>query len=325
MTKSGGTETMARKGWTQFLILLAILVVVALLSMGVGPSWVSPLRIYKVRLPRVMLGIFAGSSLALIGASLQGILQNPLADPYILGVSSGAAFGAALAMVLRIGSSLFTPIFGFMGAILAIIAVYNLARSQGRMPKDTLLLSGVLVGFFFSALVMLLMVMNQGELHQITYLLMGNLGFIFGARDIPLFVVFVVIVAVCGVIIYSRSREMNLLSLGEEGAKQLGVETEKLKMMVFVTSSLVVGSVVAFCGSIGFIGLVVPHITRLIVGPDHRRLIVGSLFLGATLLLIADAIARTVAPVELPVGVITSLFGVPFFGYLLKRRKSRFD
>jgi len=316
---------MAGKRWPHFLLLSVLLIVVAFLSLGVGPSWVSPMRIYRVRIPRMVLGIFAGSSLALIGAALQGILQNPLADPYILGVSSGAAFGAALAIVLKLASSLFTPIFGFLGAMLAVIAVYNLARSNGRIPKDTLLLSGVLVGFFFSALVMLLMVMAKSELHQITYLLMGNLGFIFGMRDIPLFAVFVALVVVCGVIIYSRSREMNILSLGEEGAMQLGVETEKLKMMIFLTSSIVVGSVVAFCGAIGFIGLVVPHITRIIVGPDHRRLIVASLLLGATLLLIADAIARTVAPVELPVGVITAIFGVPFFGYLLKRRRKRFD
>jgi iron complex transport system permease protein len=240
-------------------------------------------------------------------------------------VSSGAAFGAALAVVLRIGSSLFTPIFGFLGAVLAIIAVYNLARSEGRIPKDTLLLSGVLVGFFFSALVMLLMVMAKSELHQITYLLMGNLGFIFGRRDIPLFIVFAVLAGGCGVLIYSRSREMNILSLGEEGARQLGVETERLKIMVFVTSSLVVGAVVAFCGAIGFVGLIVPHIARILVGPDHRRLIIGSVLLGGTLLLVADAIARTVAPVELPVGVITAIFGVPFFGYLLKRRRRRFD
>lgn len=316
---------MVRKKWTHFLFLSILLVVVAFVSMGIGPSWVSSISIYKVRFPRVVLGIFAGSSLALIGAALQGILKNPLADPYILGVSSGAAFGAALAIVLRIAASLLTPIFGFLGAILAIVAVYSLARSEGRIPKDTLLLSGVLVGFFFSALVMLLMVMAKSELHQITYLLMGNLGFIFGRRDVPVFAAFAMVVIVCGVIIYSRSREMNILSLGEEGARQLGVETEKLKMMVFVTSSLVVGSVVAFCGAIGFIGLMVPHIARIIVGPDHRRLIVASLLLGGTFLLIADAIARTVAPVELPVGVITAIFGVPFFGYLLKRRRTRFD
>jgi iron complex transport system permease protein len=316
---------MSRRWWAQLVLLGVLLVVVAFLSMGVGPSWISPLRIYRVRLPRIILGIFAGSSLALVGASLQGILQNPLADPYILGVSSGAAFGAALAIVLRLASSLLTPLFGFLGAALAIVAVYNLAKSEGRIPKDTLLLSGVLVGFFFSALVMLLMVMARSELHQITYLLMGNLGFIFARRDIPLFGGFVILVSVCGVIIYSRWREMNILSLGEEGARQLGVETERLKMMVFVTSSLVVGAVVAFCGAIGFVGLVVPHITRMLVGPDHKRLIIASVLMGGTLLLVADSIARTAAPVELPVGVITAIFGVPFFGFLLKRRKRQFD
>jgi iron complex transport system permease protein len=314
-----------RKGWLKLLMFLVVLVIVAFISMGVGPSWVSPFKVYSVRLPRILLGVFAGSSLALIGASLQGILRNPLADPYILGVSSGAAFGAALSIVLRIGSSLLTPVFGFLGAILAIAAVYNLARSDGRIPMDTLLLSGVLVGFFFSALVMLLMVMAGRELHQITYLLMGNLGFIFARKDIPLFVVFVILVAICGIVLYSRSREMNILSIGEEGARQLGVETEKLKMTVFIASSLVVGAVVAFCGSIGFVGLVVPHISRMIVGPDHRRLIIASLLLGSTLLLISDAIARTVAPVELPVGVITAIFGVPFFAYLLKKRRRKFD
>jgi iron complex transport system permease protein len=216
-------------------------------------------------------------------------------------------------------------VFGFLGAVLAIVSVYNLAKSGGRIPKDTLLLSGVLVGFFFSALVMLLMVMAKSELHEIIYLLMGNLGFIFARRDIPLFAVFASIVGICGVVIYSRSREMNILSLGEEGARQLGVETERLKMMVFVTSSLVVGAVVAFCGAIGFVGLIIPHITRMLVGPDHRRLLVASVLLGGIFLLVADAIARTAAPVELPVGVITAIFGVPFFGFLLKKRRRQFD
>ncbi len=189
------------------------------------------------------------------------------------------------------------------------------------MPRDTLLLTGVLVGFFFSSLVTLTLVLRGEELRRITYLLMGNLGFIFTQRDLPLFFFFAGLVLICSFVIYAYSRELNLLALGEEGAMQMGVEAEALKKILFFASALSIGAVVAFCGAIGFVGLIVPHVTRILVGPDHRILLPASFLMGAIFVLLADAIARTVAPVELPVGVVTSLFGVPFFIYLLRKRK----
>jgi iron complex transport system permease protein len=263
----------------------------------------------------VILGIFAGSNLAIVGAALQGILLNPLADPYILGISSG------LAIVLGVSASFTSPILGFLGALLSIYLVYHLARFDGRIPRDTLLLTGVLVGFFFSSLVTLTLVLRGEELRRITYLLMGNLGFIFTRSDLLLFGFFFTLVLTCSIIIYSYSRELNLLTLGEEGAMQLGVEAEPLKKILFLASAISIGGVVAFCGAIGFVGLIVPHVTRILVGPDHRILLPASFLMGAIFVLVADTVARTVTPMELPVGVVTSLFGVPFFVYLLRKER----
>lgn len=302
-------------------VLLLVFLLVFLFALGIGPTRPSIQKILQVRLPRVILGIFAGSSLAIVGAALQGILLNPLADPYILGISSGAAFGVALAIVLGIATSVTIPILGFLGALLSIFLVFHLARFEGRMSRDTLLLTGVLVGFFFSSLVTLTLVLRGEELRRITYLLMGNLGFIFTQRDLPIFFFFAGLVLICSFLIYAYSRELNLLALGEEGAMQMGVEAEALKKILFFASALSIGAVVAFCGAIGFVGLIVPHVTRILVGPDHRILLPASFLMGAIFVLLADAIARTVAPVELPVGVVTSLFGVPFFIYLLRKRK----
>jgi iron complex transport system permease protein len=214
------------------------------------------------------------------------------------------------------------PLFSFAGALIAIFAVYSLASFKGRIPKDTLLLAGVLVGFFFSALVMLTMVLGGRELHSIVYMLMGHLGVVFHRRLIIPFTIFAVVSVLVFIVSYVHGRELNILSLGEERAVELGVESEKLKKTVFLVSSLSIGVTVAFCGQIGFVGLVIPHIGRLLFGPDHRILIPSSLLLGATLLIIADMVARSVAPFEIPVGVVTALFGVPFFAYLLRKRMS---
>jgi iron complex transport system permease protein len=304
-----------------FGVLLFVFFLVVLFALGIGPTRITIQKMVQVRLPRVILGIFAGSNLAIVGAALQGILLNPLADPYILGISSGAAFGAAFAIVLGISTSFTSPILGFLGALLSIYLVYHLARFDGRIPRDTLLLTGVLVGFFFSSLVTLTLVLRGEELRRITYLLMGNLGFIFTRTDLLLFGFFFALVLTCSVIIYSYSRELNLLTLGEEGAMQLGVEAESLKKILFLASAVSIGGVVAFCGAIGFVGLIVPHVTRILVGPDHRILLPASFLMGAIFVLIADTIARTVSPMELPVGVVTSLFGVPFFVYLLRKER----
>ena len=302
-------------------LLILLFLLTSVLSLGIGPTRISYEKVLQVRLPRVVLGIFAGSSLAIVGSALQGILLNPLADPYILGISSGAAFGASLSIVLGFATSIASPILGFLGALISILLVYQLARVEGRIPRDTLLLTGVLVGFFFSSLVTLTLVLRGEELRRITYLLMGNLGFVFIKRDLILFILFSGIVLFSSIIIYAHSRELNLLTLGEEGAMELGVDAEVLKKNLFFLSSLSIGAVVAFCGAIGFVGLIVPHVSRILVGPDHRILLPASFLLGSIFVLLADTLARTASPMELPVGVVTSLFGVPFFFYLLRKKK----
>ncbi len=320
----------------RYLILVLLLGFISLLSLGVGPVFIPPQKVilslfsreetfarrivFDLRFPRLMLSILAGANLGMVGASLQGILLNPLADPYILGVASGASFGTALPLALGIRNMEIIPLFSFAGALVAIFAVYSMASFKGRIPKDTLLLAGVLVGFFFSSLVMLTMVLGGKELHSIVYMLMGYLGVVFHHRLIIPFVIFAFVSVVVFAINYFHARELNILSLGEERAAELGVESEKLKKTVFFVSSLSIGVTVAFCGQIGFVGLVIPHIGRLLFGSDHRILIPCSLLLGASLLIVADMVARSVAPFEIPVGVVTALFGVPFFAYLLRTR-----
>lgn len=322
----------------RYSILILLLGLISLLSLAVGPVFILPQKVllaffsreetfvrrivFDLRFPRLMLSILAGANLGMVGAALQGILLNPLADPYILGVASGASFGTALALVSGLRNMEIIPLFSFAGALVAIFAVYSLASFKGRIPKDTLLLAGVLVGFFFSSLVMLTMVLGGKELHSIVYMLMGYLGVVFHRKLIIPFVIFAVVSVVVFVVSYFHGRELNILSLGEERAAELGVESERLKKTVFFVSSLSIGVTVAFCGQIGFVGLVIPHIGRLLFGSDHRILIPCSLLLGATLLIAADMVARSIAPFEIPVGVVTALFGVPFFAYLLRKRMS---
>lgn len=322
----------------KYLILVVLLGLISILSLEVGPVFIPPQKVllsflsreeslarrivFDLRFPRLLLSILAGANLGMVGASLQGILLNPLADPYILGVASGASFGTALPLALGLKNMELIPIFSFAGALVAIFVVYSLSSFKGRIPKDTLLLAGVLVGFFFSSLVMLTMVLGGKELHSIVYMLMGHLGVVFHRGLIIPLVVFGIISVVVFIVSHLHGRELNILSLGEERAAELGVESERLKKTIFFTSSLSIGVTVALCGQIGFVGLVIPHIGRLLFGPDHRVLIPSSLLLGATLLILADMVARSIAPFEIPVGIITSLFGVPFFAYLLRKRMS---
>lgn len=213
------------------------------------------------------------------------------------------------------------PPFAFLGALACIFLVYRLASFRGRIPKDTLLLAGIIVGTFASSLVMLVMTLAGKGLEQIIYLLMGNLGMIFSSRSLKIFWLVFGIGVVISVLIYRRARELNILSLGEEEALTIGVPVEKLKKEIFVLSSILVGLCVAFCGAIGFVGLMVPHITRRIVGPDHRLLLPLAPIIGVILILVADIFARNTVAFELPVGVITTLFGVPFFAWLLRKRQ----
>ena len=277
----------------------------------------------KIRLPRTLLAGIVGACLSLAGLGFQAISRNPLADPSVLGVSSGASFGLMVAVLLGIAGPTSNPIlptlFAFAGALLAAVLVYAIAHVDGRLPMTTLLLSGVIIGLFFTSCVMLAtVVLAAAELQGVVFWLMGNLA---PAKTGTLLVLGVVLLV--GVAVLTRQApRLNLLALGEEQALQLGVEAERVKRAVFVAASLVTGAAISAAGSIGFVGLIVPHAARLLLGPDNRALVPTSVVLGAAFLILADLGARTVAaPTELPVGVITSFCGAPLFVYLLRRRR----
>lgn len=312
-------KRLARKISLLFLLLAAA----AALSLLVGPAGSEAGVIMKLRLPRVVLGIMVGGTLALCGAVFQGVLRNPLADPYILGTSTGGALGASIGIVLLGGTSVFSslavPLFAFTGSFLTTLLVYLLSRRGGRVPRETLLLSGVIVGTLFGALIMFLMTWTERELHEILYILMGYLGMIWTGKTVFMVLTVAAMVAGGGILVYLRSRDLNLLSLGEEQAFSLGVDVERTKLILFFSASLATGAVVSLSGLIGFVGLVVPHITRRIMGPDNRILLPASFLAGAALLVLSDTVARTLFIQEIPVGAVTALFGTPFFLSLLLR------
>lgn len=273
------------------------------------------------RVPRVMLGAIVGGSLAMAGATFQGLLMNPLADPYLIGVSAGAAVGAALAILLGLSGALGgigTGVLAFAAGLATIFVVYRLAMRNGRVSLEAFLLAGVVVGsFMWAGVTVIMSIARPNDLQAVVAWLMGHL------YDPPtplvMWLILAAIVA-ASIGIYSYARDLNLLALGEEPAKQLGVEVERLKKIIIVLGSLVTAAAVSVSGIIAFVGLIIPHIARRIVGPDHRILLPASALIGASFLVWADALARGVISAEFPVGVITSLLGAPFFCYLLRRR-----
>lgn len=332
----------------RFLVVLAGLGLVAVLIMlgalTVGPAPLSPGEIVaavtgqtlprdslastvvlQLRLPRILLAALAGAGLAVAGAAFQALTRNPLADPAILGVSSGAAFGVVLAQVLGLGP---TPIgmlgltgFAFLGAILAACTVYLIARIGALLPIQTLLLAGVIVGLFFSsAITLMISLVDFMRLGAILHWLMGNLGPV-PYRSLE----FLALGLAVGIgIVLAQARALNLLAAGEESALQLGVESERVKRVIFVAASFITSLVVSFSGPIGFVGLIIPHMVRMLFGPDNRLLIPAAVLVGAGFLVLADALSRTVIqPSELPVGVITAFCGAPFFIYLLRTRHGK--
>lgn len=290
-----------------------------------GFSEIERLIIIQIRLPRIFAGILVGASLATSGTVFQGIFRNPMADPYILGVSSGAALGAALAIVLGVGFTFFgietVPIMASIGAVAATVTVYNIARVGSRTPVVTLLLSGIAVSIFLSAIVSMLQVVAGWELHRLVFWLMGGFSYV-KWKD-----VWAILPLICtGIpLTYLFARDLNIVALGEEEAQHLGVDVERSKKILVALGSLLTASAVSISGLVGFVGLIVPHLTRILVGPDHRILIPSSLLTGAIFLVVCDAIARVVfVPSELPVGIITALSGGPFFLYLLRKRKGSY-
>jgi len=282
--------------------------------------------ILNLRLPRILLGAFVGASLAIAGTGFQALLRNPLADPYVLGVSSGAAVGAILALLLEPHLALtpeiaavFTPLGGFLGATIAITAVYFLGRRDGRIDSNTLLLGGVITASLLSALIVLLLTaLPSSNFRGMAYWLMGDLS---SVPSRPLAWVLRVGFAVAAVVIYTTASDLNLLLSGEKEAMHLGVDVRRIRLIVYIAASALTGLAVSVSGAIGYVGLLIPHVMRMIYGSDHRVLLPASAFGGAIAVVIADVLARTIAaPSELPVGAITAIAGAPLFIYLLRRR-----
>jgi len=281
--------------------------------------------LWKIRMPRVLLAALVGASLALAGAAFQGLLKNPLADPYTLGVSSGASVGAVITiffgMSLPVLGIYTLPVLSMVGAFLTMMAVIGFARLVDRaMKMETIILTGIIFSSFLGSIISLMIALTGEELRQIIGWLLGSVsmrGWSFVAMDIP----FVVIGAL---LIWLNRRELNAMMFGEERAIHLGVDVKKRKMMILAGGSMLTGAAVAVSGTIGFVGLVVPHMTRLLWGADHRHLLPLSFLNGATLLIICDLIARTIiSPSELPVGVITAFIGAPVFAFIFFRQRKR--
>lgn len=333
--------------WKYIVVLLVLLVVSVIFGVSLGSTTTSPSMvvkvllshipglsawfsapettadaiIYKIRLPRVILALFVGAALAVAGAALQGLLRNPLAEPYTIGVASGASVGAAL-VIIFIGGEVFgvalLPFAAFLGAFLTGLLVYRLALVNGHMAVETLILAGVVMSSFMSAILSYMLTLAGENLQQVIYWLMGSLGlrgseyFIY---TLPLLLAGIFLLCLYG-------RDLNILTFGEETAGQLGISVERTKRIILLLAALLTGIAVSLAGTIGFVGLIIPHLVRLMLGPDHRVLLPVSALGGGIFLIWADLVARVAAaPVELPVGVVTAFLGAPFFLYLLRKRK----
>lgn len=274
--------------------------------------------INEIRLPRILLGILVGAALSVAGAGFQALLRNPLADPYVLGVSSGAALGAILSLIVTTRATAAMPFAAFAGAVATISAVYFLGRRGGQLDSYTLLLGGIVSASFLSAVIMFLMTTLSGrDLRGMAFWLMGDLS-----TPIPLGLKWLFLLTVIAIgAIYTTAADLNLLLSGEQEAAHLGVDVARVKLVVYVSASFLTGLAVSVSGAIGYVGLLVPHVIRLLFGSDYRLLIPATALGGAIAIVLADTLARTVvAPTELPVGAMTAMAGAPMFLYLLRRR-----
>ncbi len=284
--------------------------------------------IFQIRLPRVIGGAFVGAALATAGVLFQGLLRNPMADPYIIGTSAGAALGATIAMTIPINLAFLgfglVPMAAFIGALATVILVYNLARVGGKTPVISMLLAGFVVSALLAAIMAFMMSMSERfglNLQSVFSFLMGHISVTSWGQ------IAIIAPLVIGGIIGARffAFHLNAFSLGEEGAAYLGINVERDKILILALGSLLTAAAVSISGLVGFVGLVVPHAVRLKLGPDHRLLLSASALVGATFLVIADLLARILlAPVEIPVGVITAIIGAPFFIYLLRHTRREY-
>ena len=328
-----------RLAWA-VLVLSTLLLAVVGVALFVGSARLSPSAVLAVltgrehtdsvasvvtlslRLPRILVAMLAGGALAVAGVAFQALTRNPLAEPSVLGVSAGASFGVVLAQIFGLGFSVLASLglaaFAFAGAVIAAVCVYVIASASAGLTIPTLLLAGVIVGIFFSsAITVLISIVDFNRLGGVIHWLLGNLA------PIPAeaLAVFAALAAAGFWLVLGQARALNLLTLGEEAAAQLGVDAERLKVRIFGGAALLTAAAVAFAGPIGFVGLIVPHLLRGALGHDNRLLVPAAFLGGATFLLLADTVARNViAPAELSVGVITAFCGAPFFVHLLRGR-----
>lgn len=338
--------TAQHKAWMVF-GMAVLLVLCALLSLSVGGvaitgrQWLSILQgdpsaqgltavVMQIRLPRVLLAVVVGASLAAAGAAMQAMFRNPLADPGLIGISSGAALGAIVTIVL--GSSVLTqfvvvfglyaiPVGAFFGAVTVCATIYRLTSRGGQFSVISLLLAGIAINAIVGAFIGILTLMsNDQQLRDLTFWSMGSLA----GNTFTMIVPVLIVMLCCCVALLKQSTALNLYVLGEQSAKHLGVNVLALKKRVFLITACAVGAAVALCGMIGFVGFIVPHIVRMLLGPDHKYLLPASMLGGAILLSAADLIARTVIlPSELPIGLITSALGGPFFLWMLLKMQSK--
>lgn len=299
---------------------LTVIQVLAAKVLPIEPHWPDTVEtvIFQIRMPRALLAMFVGASLAISGASFQGMFQNPLVSPGILGVSAGAGFGAALAILLS-GNAVMIQVFALVFGMVAVAMTYTISRVYKTTPVLMLVLSGVVVGALFSALISLTKYVADPyeKLPAIVFWLMGSLS-ASSVKDL-FTAVPPMILGTTGLLLV-RWR-INILSMGDEEARALGINTELLKGIIIVCATVVTASAVCVSGIVGWVGLVIPHVGRMMVGPDHRVLLPASLAIGAAYLLLIDDLARTVTSAEIPLGILTAIVGAPFFAYILRRTR----
>ncbi len=290
---------------------------------NIDQTWPATLAtiILDIRLPRVILACLVRCALAIAGATYQGLFRNPLADPYLIGVTQGASLGAVAGFLLPTGIGIgfkIIPLFAFTGAMVSTVIVYMLARVGKTLPVTTLILAGVALGAFWGSIVSYLIISSGEKIHSIIFWLMGSFSL---SEWSEVEIVLPYITVGTGVILL-YARPLNVMQLDEEQAQQLGINIERLKLILLGAATLITAASVSFVGIIGFVGIIIPHAVRLLWGPDYRFLLPLSVLTGAVFLIVADLIARIIlAPTEIPIGVITALCGAPFFLYLLRRRK----
>lgn len=311
---------MAQEGFVKKSLLFVLIFLGTLGLAALYLYWGNPgtYILWHIRMPRLILTVISGMSLAAIGSVYQLMLGNPLAEPYILGVSSGSAFGSILFAAL--GMILLMPLGGFIGAVITTVLVWRLAQKQGKFDPQRLIIAGVIVGMFFSSAISLMMYLNRQDTVLILGTLMGNLGRIFSYTEYRVFLGLSVLVLILLAWLHLKSRALDILSSSDLYAASVGIEVERLRRQIFFVSSLIVGIVVSYAGIIGFVGLLTPHIMRLAGMQNQKMIFPTSALFGATFLLAADFLAKNLSGIELPVGIVTAAVGCPFFIYLLLKK-----